>query len=272
MYDFSKVIPRRGSACIKWDVSDPFGTNEPLTPFWIADMDFPTPPQVVEALHARTDHPIFGYSIEPEGTTDSLCGWYERRHAFHFQPEDVICGIGVITMISYMFDILTQPGDPVIVMSPVYNTFYDVIKNTGRVIRDVPLKQSGAQHSIDLDGLEEAFREGCRLVLFCNPHNPVGRVWTRDELTKMARLCQKYGATVISDEVHGDIELYGNRYTPMGTIPEISDRLITCTAISKSFNLAGLHQSAIIIQNRELREALDTKLRSVWIMGPNVLA
>lgn len=272
MYDFSKVIDRRGTGSIKWDVSEPFGTTEALTPFWIADMDFPTPPEVQEALHARVDHPIFGYSIPPEGAVEALCGWYARRHGFHFAPDEVICGIGVITMMSCMFDVLTAPGDEIVVMSPVYDTFYHVIENTGRKIRDVPLKEDNGFHTLDLAGLEEALRDGVKLVLFCNPHNPIGRVWTREELTDLVTLCVKYNAVIISDEVHGDIELNGNRYCPMGTVPGAGDRTITCTAISKSFNLAGLHQSCIIIQNPDLLRKIDDRLRSVWIMGPNVLA
>ena len=272
MYDFSTPINRRGTACIKWDVTEPFGTTEPVTPFWIADMDFATLPEVTEALHARCDHPIFGYSIAPEGAIEAVCGWYARRHGFDFRPEDVLCGIGVVTMIRYMLDAMTAPGDRVIVMSPVYDAFYKVVTGAGRELYDVPLKCEGGRYCMDLDGVEEALKSGARCVLFCNPHNPVGRVWTREELTELAALLARYDAWIISDEVHGDIELSGPRYTPMGCIESAKDRCAVCTAISKTFNLAGLHQSCIVIQNAEMREKVDGLLHSAWIMGPNVMA
>lgn len=272
MYDFSKVIDRRGSACIKWDVTEPFGTTEPLTPFWIADMDFPTLPEVTEALHARCNHPVFGYSIPPEGCVEAVCSWYQRRHGYVFAPDEVLCGIGVVTMIRYILDALTAPGDGVIVMSPVYDAFYKVISNAGRHVVDVPLKQFGDLYTLDLSGIEAALKNGVRTILFCNPHNPVGRIWTRNELTALVALCQKYDAWIISDEVHGDIELNGHRYVPMGSIEGAANRCAVCTAISKTFNLAGLNQSCIIIQNTQLRQKVDALLRGAWIMGPNTLA
>lgn len=272
MYDFSEVIDRRGTGSVKWDVSEPFGTDEKLTPFWIADMDFPTLPEVTEALRTRIGHPIFGYSIPPAGAIESVCGWYARRHGYSFSPDEVICGIGVVTMIRYILDVLTEPGDPVIVMSPVYDAFFAVVKNAGRSCVDVPLISGPDGYRMDLDGVASALRAGARTILFCNPHNPVGRVWSGEELAALSALCGEYGAWIISDEVHGDIELMGSRYHPMGTIEGARGRCIVCTAISKTFNLAGLQQSCIVIQNPEMYKKVADALRGAWIMGPNVLA
>ena len=274
MYDFDQIVERRGTACVKWDEREQFGVSpeQKLIPMWIADMDFPVMPQVQEALLARCGHPVFGYSIPAPGSLPALCGWYSRRHGWAFGPEQVICGIGIVTMLRFVLEKLTRPGDPVLVLSPVYDPFFAVVRNTGRRLVDLPLEEADGRYTVDWERLEDALRSGVKALILCNPHNPVGRVWTREELNAVADLCARYGVLVCSDEVHGDIVMPGNRYTPMGLFPQIQDRLVVFTGISKSFNLAGLYQSALVIPDPELRQQVDQALRDAWIMGPNLMA
>lgn len=274
MYDFDKFVPRCGTACVKWDVKEPFGVgpDAPLIPMWIADMDFAVVPEVQTAMKARCDHPAFGYNTPTPGCLPALCGWYQRRHNWSFTPDQVVCGIGVVTMIRFTIEAITDPGDKIAVFSPVYDPFFAVVRNTGRTLVDVPMEIVDGQYQLDLTAFERTLKDGVKAIILCNPHNPLGKVWTREELTAIAQLCAQYDVYVLSDEVHGDIVMEGYRYTPMGLIPAIQDKLVVYTAISKSFNLAGLHQSAIIIPNAELRARVEGMLKGAWIMGPNIMA
>ncbi len=274
MYNFDKLIDRRGTASVKWDVKDLFGLgpDADLIPMWIADMDFAVLPEIQEAMHKRVDHPTFGYNTPTPGCLPALCSWYERRHNWRFSPDQVLCGIGVVTMIRFTIEAITSVGEKIAVFSPVYDPFFAVVKNTGRSLVDLPMKEQEGSYSVDLNAFEEALKGGVKALILCNPHNPVGKVWTKEELTAIGDLCAKYGVYVLSDEVHGDMALLGNHYTPMGLIPSVEDKLIVYTAISKTFNLAGLHQSAIVIPNADLRAKVDAALKGAWIMGPNIMA
>lgn len=274
MYHFDKIVPRRGTACVKWDVKEPFGVapEGELTPMWIADMDFAVLPEVQAAMKARCDHPVFGYNTPTPGCLPALCSWYQRRHNWTFSPEQVVCGIGVVTILRFTIEAITAPGDRIALFSPVYDPFFAVVRNTGRTLVDIPLKARDGQYTLPLDAFEQALKEGVRAVILCNPHNPLGKVWTREELSAIADLCAQYDTYVLSDEVHGDIVMEGYHYTPMGALPAIADKLVVYTAISKSFNLAGLHQSAIIIPNDVLRAQVEGALKGAWIMGPNIMA
>lgn len=274
MYQFDRLIDRRGTACVKWDVKEPFGVapDAELIPMWIADMDFAVLPEVQQAMKARCDHPAFGYNTPTPGCLPALCGWYARRHGWQFTPEQVVCGIGVVTMIRFTIEAITAPGDKIAVFSPIYDPFFAVVQNTGRTLVDIPMEVSEGQYHLDLETLEQALKDGVKAIILCNPHNPVGKVWTKEELTAIGGLCARYGAYVLSDEVHGDIVMDGYHYTPMGSIPACQDKLVVYTAISKSFNLAGLHQSAIIVPNAALRAKVEGALKGAWIMGPNIMA
>lgn len=274
MYNFDKVVDRRGTASVKWDVKDLFGVgpDAELTPMWIADMDFAVLPEVQEAMHKRVDHPTFGYNTPTPGCLPALCSWYERRHHWKFTPDEVLCGIGVVTMIRFTLEALTEPGDKVAVFSPVYDPFFAQVRNSGRTLVDLPMNEQDGHYSVDLAAFEQALKDGVKAVIFCNPHNPIGKVWTKDEVEAIGGLCARYGAYMLSDEVHGDMALDGNHYNPMGLVDAIQDKLVVYTAISKTFNLAGLHQSAIIIPNAEVRAKVDAALKGAWIMGPNIMA
>ena len=274
MYNFDKFVDRRGTACVKWDVRDLFGVgpDADLTPMWIADMDFAVVPELQTALKERCDHPTFGYNTPTPGCIPALCSWYERRHNWKFTPDQVLNGIGVVTMIRFTLEALTAPGDQVAVFSPVYDPFFAQVRNSGRTLVDLPMKEQNGHYSVDLAAFEQALKDGVRAVIFCNPHNPIGKVWTKDEVETIGGLCAKYGAYMLSDEVHGDMVMDGNHYNPMGLVDAIQDKLVVYTAISKTFNLAGLHQSAIIIPNAEVRAKVDAMLKGAWIMGPNLMA
>ncbi len=274
MYNFDKFVDRRGTACVKWDVKDLFGVgpDADLTPMWIADMDFAVVPEIQTALKERCDHPTFGYNTPTPGCIPALCSWYERRHNWKFTPDQVLNGIGVVTMIRFTLEALTAPGDKVAVFSPVYDPFFAQVRNSGRTLVDLPMKEQDGHYSVDLDAFEQALKDGVKAVIFCNPHNPIGKVWTKDEVETIGGLCAKYGAYMLSDEVHGDMVMDGNHYNPMGLVDAIQDKLVVYTAISKTFNLAGLHQSAIIIPNAEVRAKVDAMLKGAWIMGPNLMA
>ena len=274
MYNFDKFVDRRGTACVKWDVRDLFGVgpDADLTPMWIADMDFAVVPEIQTALKERCDHPTFGYNTPTPGCIPALCSWYERRHNWKFTPDQVLNGIGVVTMIRFSLEALTAPGDKVAVFSPVYDPFFAQVRNSGRTLVDLPMKEQDGHYSVDLAAFEQALKDGVKAVIFCNPHNPIGKVWTKDEVETIGGLCAKYGAYMLSDEVHGDMVMDGNHYNPMGLVDAIQDKLVVYTAISKTFNLAGLHQSAIIIPNAEVRAKVDAMLKGAWIMGPNLMA
>lgn len=274
MYNFDKFVDRRGTACVKWDVRDLFGVgpDADLTPMWIADMDFAVVPEIQTALKERCDHPTFGYNTPTPGCIPALCSWYERRHNWKFTPDQVLNGIGVVTMIRFTLEALTAPGDKVAVFSPVYDPFFAQVRNSGRTLVDLPMKEQDGHYSVDLAAFEQALKDGVKAVIFCNPHNPIGKVWTKDEVEAIGGLCAKYGAYMLSDEVHGDMVMDGNHYNPMGLVDAIQDKLVVYTAISKTFNLAGLHQSAIIIPNAEVRAKVDAMLKGAWIMGPNLMA
>lgn len=271
-YFFDDVYDRRGTSCLKWDVSDLFGVESLEMPFWIADTDFSTVPEVVDAIQKRCEHPIFGYSIPGPDCIHSVQRWYARRHDWSFGAQEAFASIGVVTVLRYAIEALTSPGDEVLVFSPVYNPFFDIINNTGRRVADHRLVQRDGGYEIDYEVLEKQLAGGVRTILFCNPHNPMGKIWTRAELERLGELCEKYDVFVLSDEVHGDIELRGLKYTPMAAIEKMRLRCAVFTSISKSFNLAGLGASCIIVPEEQARKKIKDELGKAWIMSPNVLA
>jgi cystathionine beta-lyase len=272
MYDFDKVINRIGTGSVKWDKQGAFGVENGLLPFWIADTDFASPAEILEAMKKRCDHPIFGYSEAMDGCLEALCSWFRRRHQWDIKVGELVPGTGVVTSLRFCLEALTAPGDPVLVFSPVYDPFFAIINNTGRRLVDCGMVFKDNAYFMDFDLVEKHLKEGVKAVIFCNPHNPVARCWTRKELEQAAFLCEKYGVYVLSDEVHCDITLYGNRYTPMAAFGNIHERLISFTAISKTFNMAGLISSCMVIPNLSLRAKVAEAFGKAWIFGPGAIA
>lgn len=256
-YDFSKPTDRRGTDSYKWD-----SAPEPdIIPLWVADMDFETFPGITEALQRRVAHGIFGYTRVPEAYYEAVCNWFGKRHGWHINREDIIYTSGVVPAVSAVIKALTLPGDQVIVQGPVYNCFFSSIRNNGCEIVSNSLiyNKEELRYEIDFDDLERKLKhERARLMLLCNPHNPGGRVWTRDELTRVAELCRKHGVRVVSDEIHCELTLYDNEYVPFGSLPdELSRGSITCCSPSKAFNIAGLQIANIVCRDAEVRNRID---------------
>ena len=256
-YDFSRPTDRRGTDSYKWDSAP----EADIIPLWVADMDFETFPGITEALQRRVAHGIFGYTRVPEAYYEAVCSWFGKRHGWHINREDIIYTSGVVPAVSAVIKALTLPGDQVIVQGPVYNCFFSSIRNNGceTVSNSLIYNKEELRYEIDFDDLERKLKhERARLMLLCNPHNPGGRVWTRDELTRVAELCHKYGVRVVSDEIHCELTLYDNEYVPFGSLPdELSHGSITCCSPSKAFNTAGLQIANIVCRDAEVRNRID---------------
>ena len=256
-YDFSRPTDRRGTDSYKWDSAP----EADIIPLWVADMDFETFPGITEALQRRVAHGIFGYTRVPEAYYEAVCRWFGKRHGWHINREDIIYTSGVVPAVSAVIKALTLPGDQVIVQGPVYNCFFSSIRNNGceMVSNSLIYNKEELRYEIDFDDLERKLKhERARLMLLCNPHNPGGRVWTRDELTRVAELCRKYGVRVVSDEIHCELTLYDNEYVPFGSLPdELSHGSITCCSPSKAFNTAGLQIANIVCRDAEVRNRID---------------
>ncbi|WP_443875946.1 MalY/PatB family protein [Leyella stercorea] len=256
-YDFSRPTERRGTDSYKWDSAP----ETDIIPLWVADMDFETFPCITEALQRRVAHGIFGYTRVPEAYYEAVCNWFGKHHGWHINRKDIIYTSGVVPAVSAVIKALTLPGDQVIVQGPVYNCFFSSIRNNGceTVSNSLIYNKEELRYEIDFDDLERKLaHERARLMLICNPHNPGGRVWTRDELTRVAELCHKYGVRVVSDEIHCELTLYDNEYVPFGSLPdELSHGSITCCSPSKAFNTAGLQIANIICRDAEVRNRID---------------
>lgn len=256
-YDFSRPTDRRGTDSYKWDSAP----KADIIPLWVADMDFETFPAITEALQRRVAHGIFGYTRVPEAYYEAVCRWFDKRHGWRINREDIIYTSGVVPAVSAVIKALTLPGDQVIVQGPVYNCFFSSIRNNGceMVSNSLIYNKEKLRYEIDFDDLERKLaHERARLMLICNPHNPGGRVWTRDELTRVAELCRKYGVRVVSDEIHCELTLYDNEYVPFGSLPdELSRGSITCCSPSKAFNTAGLQIANIVCRDAEVRNRID---------------
>jgi cystathionine beta-lyase len=256
-YDFSRPTERRGTDSYKWDSAP----EADIIPLWVADMDFETFPGITEALQRRVAHGIFGYTRVPEAYYEAVCRWFGKHHGWHINREHIIYTSGVVPAVSAVIKALTLPGDQVIVQGPVYNCFFSSIRNNGceTVSNSLIYNKEELRYEIDFDDLERKLaHERARLMLLCNPHNPGGRVWTRDELTRVAELCHKYGVRVVSDEIHCELTLYDNEYVPFGSLPdELSHGSITCCSPSKAFNTAGLQIANIVCRDAEVRNRID---------------
>lgn len=257
-FDFDKVVDRRGTDCQKWDRLDKVyhGCPEDAIAMWVADMDFECAPCIVEALHKRVDEKIYGYSCARNPDYyHTVAQWMKRRHRWEIEEEAIVFSPGVVPAIGYLIHIMTAPGDGIIVQDPVYFPFHYMIEGNGRKIVSNTLIFDGAQYSIDYEDLERKLRDPeNKLLLFCSPHNPVGRVWTREELKRVVSLCKKYDKPIISDEIHFDLVRKGLVHTVTETVdPSYKEKIITCTAPSKTFNLAGLQNSNIVIHDPALR-------------------
>ena len=254
-YVFDKITPRRATNSCKWDTAH----DDDVLPMWVADMDFRTAPAVVEALRKRVEHGIFGYTKVPPAYYEAITDWFARRHGWQIEKDWIIYTSGVVPALSAVIKALTVPGDCILVQPPVYNCFFSSIRNNGCEIVENPLLYINETYRIDFAGLEQkASDPKVKLLLLCNPHNPAGRVWTRQELTRIGEICLRNDVIVIADEIHCELVYPGHTYTPFASISEeFLMHSVTCTSPSKAFNLAGLQIANIISADEYMRMKID---------------
>lgn len=274
--DFNQETNRFGTNCVKYDCMKLENKPEGTIPMWIADMDFPVPVKVQEAVEKVAKQGIYGYSFCPDSYYAAVIGWYHRRFGFDFTKDDIVTTPGVVTAVAMAIRAFTKPGDAVLIQRPVYHPFGHMIEKNHRRIVSNPLINVEGRYIMDLNDFEEKIvKEDVKLFILCNPHNPVGRVWTKEELTEVAKICQKHHVLVLSDEIHGDFVYDGRKQQPFATVLEGNrECTITCTAPSKTFNLAGMQTSNIIIPNKELRDRFKVELEAVSVgeLGPMGIA
>lgn len=254
-YDFDKIIPRRGTNSVKWDVAKEDG----VIPMWVADMDFQAAPCIRQAMKERVDHGVFGYTLVPNSYYESIISWFDRRHQWHIDRNWILYTSGVVPAISAIIKALTEPGDKVLVQTLVYNCFFSSIRNNGCTTAENALVRKGNSYEIDFDDFERlAADEKTKVFLLCNPHNPAGRVWTPDELSRMNDICLRHGVKVIADEIHCELIMPGYKFTPFAAVSKAcQDNCITTNSPTKSFNIAGLQIANIITNNDTIKRKID---------------
>ncbi|SMO42693.1 cystathione beta-lyase [Saccharicrinis carchari] len=264
-YNFDEIIPREGTDAYKLDLREMvFGTDDVL-PLWVADMDFKAPPAVVKALEDRASHHIYGYTIRDNKFTSAIVNWLKNRHLWDIEDGWIEFSPGVLPSIMVALHEFSNPGDKVIIQTPVYPPFYSIVtENQRELLRNTLIEEAG-YYTIDFDLLEaQASDPRTKIFVFSNPHNPVGRAWNKEELKRIADICIKHDVMIVSDEIHSDLCLFGHSHLPMAKLfPEINDRIITCMAPSKTFNIAGLSSAYAIIADSKLRKRFHKRL---WAM------
>ncbi|AEI44713.1 MalY/PatB family protein [Paenibacillus mucilaginosus] len=265
-YDFDRLIDRRNTRSYKWDQGAKLFGDPDILPLWVADMDFLAPPAVREVLEKRAALGVYGYAVRTESYLASIVNWYRRRHGWTIEPGWITDSPSIVTSLSLAVELFTEPGGEVVLQSPVYYPFYDVILGNGRKVAKNPLVIRNNRFEMDYEHLESLFQGGAKLLLLCSPHNPGGRVWEREELLRLGELCLRYGVTVVSDEIHCDLALSGHKHIPFASLsPELADITMTCLAATKTFNLPGLHTSYVVTSNASLRRRLEHRIKTLSI-------
>ena len=273
MYDFDRYIERRGSGAIKYDGLKQWYGDSELLPMWVADMDFATPDFIIDALKQRLDHPIFGYTIEPERYRPSIVEWLYNRHGWKIDGGWISFIPGIVKGIGMAISALLQPGDKIIIQPPVYHPFRMVAEHNGCEVVENPMKQEvDGSYTMDLEHLA-SIAAGCKMLILANPHNPVGVLWSKETLIRLAEICSMHNIIVISDEIHSDIALWGGKHTPFASV---SDKAAQCSitfgAPSKTFNIAGIVASFAVVPNNELRERFYGWMEGNELNQPNIFA
>ncbi len=257
---FNEVISRKNTRSVKWDMAGKVFQSEDVLPMWVADMDFQAPKEVNEALIKRAEHGIYGYTVIDDDVKNAVVNWLSDRHQWTIQPEWLTFSPGVVSSLHMAIEAFTEPGDKILIQTPVYTPFYTVIKAHGREMVKNPLIDKDQYFTIDFDNFEEKLKTGVKAFILCSPHNPVGRVWKKEELEEIARLCLKYDVMIFSDEIHADLVFPGEKHTPIASLSdEVLENTITCMAPSKTFNLAGLEASYVIAADAEKRKKLKNQ-------------
>ncbi len=266
-YDFDKQIPRRGTNSYKWDSAP----KEDVLPMWVADMDFATAPAIVDALRKRVEHAIYGYTRVPDSYYEAVTSWFSRRHGLRMDRQWIIYTTGVVPAVSAVIKALTVPGDKVLVQTPVYNCFFPAIRNNKCEVLSSPLVFSDNTYTADFEDLaRKAADPKTKVMLLCNPHNPAGRVWTVEELTRIGEICVRNDVTVVADEIHCEFVFPGCRYTPFASISEeFLQHSVTCLSASKAFNIAGLQIANIVCADADRRAKIDRAINDNEVCDVN---
>lgn len=266
-YNFDEIVNRRGTNCVKWDVENEDG----IIPMWVADMDFPAAPAIRKAVEARAKHGVYGYTIVPDSYYRAIISWFKRRHGWTIDKEWIIYTTGVIPAISAAIKALTMPGEQVLIQTPVYNCFFSSIKNQGCQILENPLKRNGNSYVVDWDDFErKCADEKTTVFLLCNPHNPSGRVWTKAELARMNEICLRHRVAVVSDEIHCELVMPGNKFTPFAAVNEdCKTNGVTLNSPTKNFNIAGLQIANIVFANPVWRRRIDRAINIFEVCDVN---
>lgn len=269
-YNFDEIVDRKCTEAVKW--SYPSGIPEDCIPLWVADMDFRCPPEITAAIIKRAEHGVFGYPCKYDEYFDAVIDWMKEHHQWSVKKEWIVTSPGVVPAMNFSIRALLRPGDYILIQRPVYTPFSVSIEQNGSHVANSPLKLVGDRYEIDFDDFEKkASDPRVKMFFLCNPHNPVGRVWTRDELLRMGEICVKHNVLVFSDEIHQDMVYTGHTHTPFASIsPELSNITITATAPSKTFNIAGLKTSNMIIENEQLRAEFIRESERSAALEPNI--
>lgn len=269
---FDTPVDRMGTNCEKWDALRRREGSD-LLPMWVADMDFRCADEIVQALTARAAHPVYGYTEQSDAAIEAMLGFFQRRHGLTVTAEQQLMLPCVVSGMRASVLALTEPGDKVIVQSPVYGPFYASIRDGGRQLADCPLiRQPDGGYRMDLDAIESACRAGAKVMLLCNPHNPVGYAWSEDELRALWNVLERYGVWLVSDEIHEDFELKGKVTPFLRIVQDKNARLLSMTSASKTFNLAGLQQAVLLTRNQELKKRVEEQMHSTGVTQGNIFA
>ncbi len=269
MSRFDKVIDRCGTESMKWIYPRQVLGVPDAIPMWVADMDFESPPAVIDALRRRVEHGVFGYPLVPPSLFEAAIGWMRRRHGWAIETSWISMMPGIVAALNYAVRAFTRPGDPVLIQTPVYHPFYYAIENNGRRVVRNPLRSGGGRYTMDLDDLRSKIDAPGRMLIVCSPHNPVGRVWAREELEALGRIAVERDLIVIADEIHHDLVFRGHRHHVFAALaPELAQQTVTCIAPSKTFNIAGLTTAAVVAANPDLLKKLEEEAeRSGFDLG-----
>ncbi len=267
--DFDREIPRSGTNSFKHDGRAAYFGTADVLPLWVADMDFASPEAVTQALQERAAHPIYGYTQYPESAYEALMQWLKKRHGWEVKRDWIVMAPGVVPSLFASVMAFVDEDEGVIVQPPVYFPFFSAVTTNRRRLLENPLRQVGNRYEIDFEHLEQCAAAGARLMLFCSPHNPVGRVWSRDELSELLRIARRYDITLLSDEIHADLVYPGERHIALATLAEEGDKIITTVAPSKTFNIPGLGLSCVIAPDATHRQALKRAFETLHVSNTN---
>ncbi|MBT3242321.1 MAG: putative C-S lyase [Bacteroidetes bacterium] len=271
-YDFDKLVARENTNCVKWDLRETFFGKADILPLWVADMDFETPDFIIEKIKDRMEHPVLGYTIRPDSFNEAFIQWAKQKYQWDVDKEWMNFSPGVVSAVTLAVMACTLPGDEVIVQPPVYFPFFRCVKGLNRVLKHNPLREKDGRLCMDLEHLEEIITPKTKMLILCNPHNPGGSAWNENELKALGDICEKHQILVLSDEIHSDLVFEPHKHIPFAkAVPSGRVKSITCMAASKSFNLAGMSTSLVIIPDKQTFKLYNEMLQTVHINMGNIL-